>query len=153
MPQTIFALTPIGTRIPDSVKGSNYQFVHIKPHLLFGIDEVWIGEGKVAITDPERTLLDGLRQPQYCGGIQEVLGAFDMYWLKLDDAKIIDYALQLGKTVISRLGWIMKKHGYEGKRLKELQNSRARGIRRLDASGPDRGPIDRDWQIRENIGA
>jgi predicted transcriptional regulator of viral defense system len=153
IPQTIFALTPTGTRIPDSVRGSNYHFVHVKPDFFFGIDEVWIGDGKVRITDPERTLLDGLRQPQHCGGIQEVLAAFDMQWPRLDTAKIIDYALQLDKAVISRLGWVLQQHGCEKKELAELRDARAQGVRRLDASGPDRGPVDRQWQIRYNVGA
>ena len=151
-PQTIFALTPTGTRVPDTVKKSRYHFIHMKPDHLFGIEEIWIGEGKVRITDPERTLLDGLRQPQFCGGIQEVLAGFDARWPHLDIQKIIQYALRLDGATISRLGWVLQQRGCSNAELSRLRDQRAKGVRRLDASGPDQGPIDREWQIRENIG-
>ncbi len=152
MPQTIYCLVPTGRRIPGAARERSFQYTQIKPELLLGFDEVWIGEGRVRVTDPERTLLDGLRQPQLCGGTQEVLGAFEVYWSRLDVEKIVGYALKLEGAVVSRLGWVLKQNGYEGDGMVRLQKGRAQGRRRLDASGPDKGPIDRDWQIRENIG-
>lgn len=152
IPQTIFALTPTGTRIPSSVQETDYHFVHIKPARFFGIEEIWVNDGKVNITDPERTLLDGLLQPKYCGGIQEVLGGFDMYWSNLDLPKIIDYALRLEGAVVSRLGWVLEQHGCSEAQLKELYEARPSTPRNLDASGPTRGSIDKRWKVRLNIG-
>ena len=58
------------------VGGATYQFVQVKPEQFFGAEQVWIGEARVTITDIERTLLDGLSMPRYCGDFAEVLHAF-----------------------------------------------------------------------------
>jgi predicted transcriptional regulator of viral defense system len=56
----------------------SYRFIRLKPERFFGADKVWLGESRVMITDPERTLLDGLAMPQYCGDFAEVLHAFEL---------------------------------------------------------------------------
>lgn len=48
-------------------------------------------EARIRITHPERTLVDGLTAPQYCGGLPEVLHAFTV---RAPNAK--------------RLGWILE---------------------------------------------
>lgn len=58
--------------------GTIYQFVQTKREWFFGTEQVWIGEACVAITDPERTLLDGLSRPQHCGDFSESPHAFDV---------------------------------------------------------------------------
>jgi predicted transcriptional regulator of viral defense system len=71
-----------------------YQFVQVKPERFFGTEEVWVNESRIKITDPERTLLDGLMDPQYCGDFAEVLHAFEVRAPKLDLERIIHYALK-----------------------------------------------------------
>ena len=48
----------------------------------------------------ERTLLDGLTRPKYCGGFMEVLHAFTRR--DFDVKKIVDYALRLDVSVAKR---------------------------------------------------
>src|SRR5207249_11297873 len=37
------------------VAGTRYEFIQTKPDRFFGIDEVWVGEARIKMTDPERT--------------------------------------------------------------------------------------------------
>ena len=48
-----------------SVGDTTYRFVQVRPKRFFGTEKVWTGEARIAVTDLERTLLDGLSMPQY----------------------------------------------------------------------------------------
>ena len=49
---------------------------------------MWIGDARLAITDLERTLLDGLSMPQCCGDFAEVLHTFEIGMTQLDVERI-----------------------------------------------------------------
>jgi predicted transcriptional regulator of viral defense system len=52
------------------VHGTEIRYVLIKRESYFGATTHWITKQEsVAISDLERTVIDGLRQPEYCGGI------------------------------------------------------------------------------------
>jgi predicted transcriptional regulator of viral defense system len=65
----------------------------VRPERYFGVERVWVGEARVTVTDPERTLLDALAMPQYCGDFAEVLHAFEARGAALDLDRIIHYGL------------------------------------------------------------
>ena len=152
-PNTIFAITPSPTSIPRSIPKEKYHFIKIKKDFFFGIKEVWIGQSQVHMTDPERTLLDGLMSPQYCGDFQEVLLAFKMRYHEMKVERIIQYALKLDQSVVKRLGWVLEQLGVEASLLKELLHLPIKGYRKLDPSGPLNGPYNKKWMIQENLGA
>ena len=133
------------------VGGTVYQFVQVKSERFFGIEQVWINEARISITDPERTLLDGLMSPQYCGDFAEVLHAFELRAPKLDVERIIGYALKLDTATAKRLGWILERQGIASDRLEPLRALPIKGYRVLDASGPRRGPYEARWMIRVNL--
>jgi predicted transcriptional regulator of viral defense system len=128
-----------------------YQFIQVKPARFFGTEKVWIGEARVTMTDPERTLLDGLSMPQYCGDFAEVLHAFDVRRPYLDLDRIIAYAVRLGESAAKRLGWVLEKQGIDSERLRTLQQVPIKGYRRLDPAGPRKGPYNSRWMIQENL--
>lgn len=150
-PNTIFAITPTTTSIPRSIPKKKYHFVKIKKECYFGLESFWIDHALVQITDPERTLLDGLMNPQYCGDFQEVLYAFKMH-RQMNLKRIIHYALKLDRSVAKRLGWVLEKLGVDDSRLKELLILPIKGYRKLDPTGPMKGPYNKKWMIQENIG-
>ncbi|MES4786544.1 MAG: transcriptional regulator, partial [Nitrospiraceae bacterium] len=76
-----------------------------------------IGEARVTITDPERTLLDGLTMPQYCGDFAEVLHAFEVRGADLNLERIVEYALKLDATTAKRLGWVLEHQGVDPSKL------------------------------------
>jgi len=136
-----------GYPIGDTV----YQFIQAKPERFFGIENIWVGEARVAITDPERTLLDGLSMPQYCGDFAEVLHAFEVRGTDLNLERVIEYALKLDAATAKRLGWVLEMQGIEPGRLKPLLQVPIKGYRKLDPTGPRKGPYNKRWMIQENL--
>lgn len=149
-PNKIYAITPTGTAIPR-FKKDHFIFIQIKKEYYFGIEKIWINETVIQITDPERTLLDGLMNPQNCGDFQEVLHAFKMLGDKMNLEKIIHYALKLDAATSKRLGWILEKSGYASSLTKGLMKLPIKGYRRLDPTGPSKGPYNKKWMIQENV--
>lgn len=128
-----------------------YHFVQVKPERFFGTERVWLGEARVTITDPERTLLDGLSMPQYCGDLAEVLHAFEVRGAGLNVQRIIEYALKLDAAAAKRLGWVLERQGVEPSMLEPLASLPIKGYRKLDPTGPRRGRCNRRWMIQENL--
>ena len=133
------------------VSGTFYRFIQVKPERFFGVEDLWVNEARVTMTDPERTLLDGLMMPRYCGDFAEVLHAFDVRGPELDVPRIIRYALKLDAATAKRLGWILESHGIEPDRLEPLREVPIKGYRVLDPTGPRRGPCDAGWMIQVNL--
>ena len=103
--------TSVRARAGYAVGDTVYRFVRVRPKRFFGIEEVWVNETRVKITDPERTLLDGLMAPHYCGDFAEILHAFQLRRPKLDIERIIGYALKLDAATAKRLGWVLERLG------------------------------------------
>ncbi len=124
----------------------------MKPERFFGTVKLWIGEGRVTITDPERTLLDGLSMPQYCGDFAEVLQAFEARGAGLELQRIIGYALKLDAPAMAkRLGWVLEHQGVDLSNLERLAALPIKGYRKLDPTGPRKGPTNARWMIQENL--
>ena len=104
---------------------------------------IWVGEARVSITSLERTLLDGLAMPRYCGGFGEVAYAFGEAAPRMDVEKMVDDAPRLGAAVAKRLGWVLETQGIEGRHLERLASLPVKGYRKLDASGAWEGPVQR----------
>src|SRR5260370_37513747 len=144
-PRTVLVLTATDTSVPRPprmpaqdgtgryiVAGISYHFIQVKPERFFGIEKVWIGDAQVPITDPERTLLDGLSMPQYCGDFAEVLHAFEVRGSQLNLTKIIEYALRFDAATAKRLGWVLTRQGIEPSQLQPLLDITVKGFRKLD---------------------
>ncbi len=134
-----------------SVGSARYQFVQVTLARFFGVTDVWIGESRVKVTDPERTLLDGLMMPQYCGDFSEVLHAFEVRAPTIDVDRIVGYALRLDAATAKRLGWILERQQVDPTRLERLLRVPIKGYRVLDPSGPRRGAGDRRWMVQLNL--
>jgi predicted transcriptional regulator of viral defense system len=133
------------------VNGILYEFIRVKPERFFGTQDYWVGEAKVIITNPERTLIDGLVAPKYFGGWAEVYSVFESQFSKLDLNKMVDYSIRLGAAVVKRLGWILESIGAEGPILRRLESVPIKGYRVLDPTGPRKGSCNRRWMIQENF--
>lgn len=163
VPREVFVLTTLGSRVPrpassraEPTRGCRvgqtvYRFIRVAPQRFFGTEEVWVGEARVTVTDPERTLLDGLSRPQYCGDIAEVIHAFEVLGPRLDVERIVAYALRLDAATAKRLGWVLERLGVDGASLESLARLPVKGYRVLDPTGPRKGPCNRRWMIQENL--
>ena len=128
-----------------------YRFIQVKPTKFFGTEKIWCGDARITMTDPERTLLDGLAMPQLCGDFAEVLHAFETRGDKLDVERITGYALKLDAATAKRLGWLLERNGVDTARLSPLAEIPIKGYRILDSTGPRKGPCNRRWMIQENL--
>jgi predicted transcriptional regulator of viral defense system len=163
-PRKVFVLTTTEASVPRargakakgasggiSVGGMSYQFVQVRPERFFGLQKTWVGEARVTITDPERTLLDGLTMPRYCGDFAEVLHAFEARGTDLDLERITEYALKLDAATAKRLGWVLEHQGVDLSNLERLAALPIKGYRKLDPTGPRKGPTNARWMIQENL--
>ena len=162
MSRKVFVLTTTSASVPRIrdkengygscvVNGIAYQFIQAKSEYYFGTTQTWIGEAKIQITDLERTLLDGIIRPQYCGGFEEVYHAFQIILPKLNINQIIDYALKMNIATIKRLGWLLSRLECSNKRICELAAIPSKGYRKLDPTRPAKGKCDPFWMIQENL--
>ena len=164
VPRTVFVLTTTATSAPrmraagSTPRGGRYlagdtmyRFVRVSPDRLFGTEQVWIHDATVVITDLERTLLDGLSRPRYCGDFAEVLHAFEVAMNRMDVTRIAEYAIRLGTATAKRLGWILAYCGCESSEVDRLAELPTRGYRTLDPTGPRKGRCNARWMVQENL--
>lgn len=164
IPRQVFVLTTKDVSVPRKraseiadgksgypVNGTLYQFVQVRPERYFGTERIWMGDARVLITDLERTLLDALTMPQYCGGFGEVIQAFGEAMPRLDVERIVEYARRLGPTIAKRAGWVLETQGCEASQIDELAALPIKGHRKLDPTGPRRGVYNNRWMVQQNL--
>jgi predicted transcriptional regulator of viral defense system len=152
---TVFTSTPKRLRA-RTIHGTEFRFVFVQAEHLFGGATHWITkQDAVRISDLERTLIDGLRQPEYCGGIAEVAKGL---WMRREDLKTsraIEYALRLRVgSVTRRLGYLLDLY----RLAPELELERLRSVLTvtyslLDPVMPEDGPYMARWRLRLNVAA
>lgn len=133
--------------------GTEFRFVFVRSEQYFGTAKHWVTKQEaVEISDLERTVIDGLRQPEYCGGVTEVAKGL---WMRQDDikvARLIDYALRLGiGAVIRRLGYLLELYGLAPEtELARLRKELTDTYLLLDPMLPKEGTHLRRWRIQLN---
>jgi predicted transcriptional regulator of viral defense system len=144
-------------RMPDRViHGTEYKFIFIKPEQIFGTQSHWINKQEQVITsDLERTVIDGLRRPEYCGGITEVAKGL---WMRREDSKVeklIQYATQLKVgAVMRRLGYLLELYDLATPAsLDRLRSGLTRTYDLLDPLLPRGGRYTRQWRLQLNVPA
>ncbi len=158
----IYVLTHTGSSFPRIRKKNDargriypvgdllYDFVQIKPERYYGIQILDLEGAKVAITDLERTLLDAVAMPQYCGGWANVQSAFSAAAQKINVAQLVDYAVKSDAASAKRIGWLLCQHHVRSDHIVRLEKVPIKGFRRLDPSSPVQGAYDRHWMLQIN---
>ncbi|MEW6041149.1 MAG: type IV toxin-antitoxin system AbiEi family antitoxin, partial [Elusimicrobiota bacterium] len=93
---------------PESFSGK-IRFVYLNKKNIWGIKEIWITKTeKVRISDMERTIIDALSHPEYCGGIPEIAKGIWLVKEKINFDRLVKYVEKYSKNVIAkRLGYIL----------------------------------------------
>ena len=132
-----------------------FEFIRVKPEHFFGFQRDWVSRWhRVAITDPERTLLDMVAHPQVFGGIRMAIETLDVHLGQLDPAKLADYALRYDVgAVLKRLGWMMETLGVADAILVPLRAYPVQTYYLLDQAGPTGGITMGNWNVRDNLRA
>jgi predicted transcriptional regulator of viral defense system len=82
---TVYCLRPKSLRGFD-FQGIEYRYIETKK--LFGVFHLMREGIRIPVTDRERTFLDCIRRPDYCGGLEEVLKSLSTF--HTIDVKAID---------------------------------------------------------------
>lgn len=153
-PQLTVSCSVVNSVRKENIHGIEIHFHPLKREQFFGIQKMWIGKDKsIQVSDLERTIIDGLKKPYYCGGIIEVAKGLWIKKDKIDVRKLINYALMLDSgAVIRRLGFLLElfKIGKEEERellLKKLTNTYAL----LDPDFVHEGKYLSKWKLRLNV--
>lgn len=139
---------------PQTIGGYQYRFVFVPQPRFFGATIHWVTkEQSVQVSDLERTLIDGLRQPEYVGGITEVAKALWMRRKKLQISRLIDYALRLDvRAVRARLGFLLERYELADYPAQErLRQGSTQSYDRLDPLLESEGPRIARWRLQLNV--
>ncbi|MFQ6084561.1 MAG: hypothetical protein ACE5WD_14575, partial [Candidatus Aminicenantia bacterium] len=157
IPRTIFVQT-IKRKLysKKEISGVRYKFITLKPNKFFGLTTIWERHHKIQITDKEKTIVDCLDHPQYCGGILEAtkgiyLGITNK---EIGIDKLFQYAKRLGnKTVLKRLGFIVEalELTLPPSIIEKIQKEIGKGFSLLDPLLPNQGKYNSRWQLRINL--
>lgn len=131
-------------------QGIEYEFIKIKESAFFGWETRWKGSSQFNVTNLERTLMDGLHLPQYCGGFDEVLHAYQTNLDRIDIKKLIEYALQFSIAVSRRLGWALDYLQVDQNMIECLARKDSPGYRLLVANKKAAGSYDAKWKLQIN---
>lgn len=153
-PQLVVHITTLQKRRPIHIMGVEFRFILCKKELFFGLANHWVDkQEKVTISDLERTIVDGLRQPEYCGGITEVAKGIWMRREAIRTSSLIEYAIRINTgAVIRRLGYILELYsiGPQEDR-KILLDHITNTYMRLDPILPVEGKFIRKWRLQLNV--
>jgi predicted transcriptional regulator of viral defense system len=151
----VYASSPKAMR-KRGIFGTEFRFVRCPPARFFGFSEAWVDkQEKVMVSDLERTVLDGLKAPEYCGGVTEVAKGLWMRRADMDTRKLVGYALRLDVgAVMGRLGYLMEvlKIGTQSD-MDSLRKRLGRAYVRLDPMLPAEGKFLAKWRLRLNVAA
>jgi len=147
IPNTVFIQTTARKkRQKIRIFGVNYRLIRVKESKLFGIRKEWIEEMWVNITDKEKTIVDCLDKPQYCGGIIEAAKALRNS--EFDKDKLINYAKRIGNSgVIRRLGYLCDLLRIDI----PLPEIDTRNYLYLDVTMPPKGVKNAKWRLIINL--
>jgi predicted transcriptional regulator of viral defense system len=149
----VFVTSP--KKVPTrTILGTEFRFVRCKREQLFGLTKKWVEPTEqVVVSNVERTVIDGLKQPEYCGGLTEVAKGFWMRRKDIDLERLVGYAIDLRNgAVIRRLGFLLESLNID---TVEQRDRLARNMTDhyvlADPALPPRGRYSARWRIRMNV--
>lgn len=91
-------------------RNTNYKFVTLIDEKFFGFMKIKVDGCEVNLAEPEKTILDSLDKPDYCGGIPFVSYAlYNAFSSDIDLDKLLSYALRMSSNaVLHRLGYLVE---------------------------------------------
>lgn len=142
-------------RRDEEIQGIPFHLTVRSEDAMFGTVPIWRGQNKVAVSDPSRTVIDVLDNPDLGGGIRTVADVLVEYLQSehRDDQRLIGYATRLGnRAIFKRLGYLLEHSPAEAPQLLDAcLAQRSSGLIKLDPVAADSGRIVRRWGLRVNV--
>ena len=139
------------TKVNYLVDNTRFHVKRVNNKYFFGIKRVFIEEAPVWITDIEKTLLDGLIDPHFCGGFREVMHAFEQSDDKLNPERFMEYINRMPVVIAKRAGWLFEKMRCRPELQEKLAIIHNKTIQKLNPKGIRKGSINKRWSLIENI--
>ncbi len=139
---------------PRTILNVPYRFIATQSKDMWGYTPVWTSaEDQVQVSDPERTILDGLARPDLCAGVSEVVTGLLIRKDDLDWKKLADYSQRLGnQAVAKRLGYLLDFYGLAPlNTLSQLHGQIGPSYALLDPLLPKSGQFLSRWRLQLNI--
>ena len=123
-----------------TIKSTKFVVHTTQERMLFGLKQVWRGQVKVPVSDPARTVIDMLADPNLGGGIRPAVDVL-LNYLKSESRNaelLIVYAKRLENgAVFKRLGFLMERLAPEEQAvLMACQSEITKGNAKLDPALP-----------------
>jgi predicted transcriptional regulator of viral defense system len=109
---------------------------------------------KVAVSSPDRTVVDGLNRPKVCGGLRLLVEMLDSFHRNraFDQVRLAAVARKVASGAAwKRLGYLAEHLWEDGAFIvREAERNSTAGVAKLDPSGGSVGAIDRRWNLLIN---
>ncbi len=142
-------------RKKERVLGAEFEVVRVPPARLRGAALVWRGRERVPASDRERTLVDGLVNPAWLGGVRHLVKALRAYRESREwsPEKLREALLQVGRgPAFKRIGYILETLLPEERDLIDLARAhRTAGLIKLDPAVSARGRANKRWGLWVNV--
>jgi predicted transcriptional regulator of viral defense system len=155
--QPLFKIYVVTTKrqiVPREMK-DRLTFVLMKKKFIWGVREEWVTQSeRVRISDLEKTILDALAHPEYCGGITEIAKGIWIAREKINFEKMQRYVAKYEKNVVAkRLGYVLDLFGIERPELLRILCSYVKD--RYDVFDPGltiKRVNKNKWRLIDNVG-
>ncbi len=118
------------------IKGTEYLLYLAKPSYFFGLKSIWRNDEKIQISDPSRTIVDLMCNPELGGGLRSCADILKSYFAsdELSIDFLIDYfAKRSNGAAYKRFGFLCEKYFPEQESLiNNCQDKMSTGNAKLD---------------------
>lgn len=137
-----------------SVQGTEFHFVTCKKTDFFGFKKHWVSKTElVLVSDLERTIIDGLKIPEYCGGIPEIAKGLWIKRKEINFDRLCEYAERINSgAVYRRLGYLLEVYKLGSiQHIERLQKKMTDSYQLFDPTQVAEGKYYSRWKLRLNI--
>jgi predicted transcriptional regulator of viral defense system len=139
-------------RVADSIFNRRIHWHQLVSKRIFGTCEYAYHGYPVRVTTPERTLLDGLLHPDWCGGFVNVLQAWAGYRDLVDVKALAEYVDQFDIQILrQRAGFLLEELGLQHPALDIWVTQAQRGgSSKLNGGAEFASQFSERWQLSVN---
>ena len=136
----------------ETVLGLAFRIIRVTPKgRVLSTGSVWRDGGRIRVSSPERTVVDGLNDPSWLGGWRHLEQVIETYigGRRGDLAVLMAEVAAHGRgAAFKRLGFLSEKRWPDERALVDLcLERRSKGVVRLDPALPKRGKLDKRWGL------
>jgi len=116
---------------------TRYEFVTLTKKRFFGYVEENTTGGTFNISSREKTIIDCMLYPKYCGGLDEAVKGIWKSRQELDFIKLLEYSKRMEVSVITRrIGYALELLGLAEEISSDIASYKSKGYMWLDPIGP-----------------